>query len=103
MVSCSLPTQIFKISPFCFIVLLAFLIMLTIFMQVTQQVYVAKDWVRNANNKFEIEAQTRRDVEKALDIANHEKTQLAEKLKAAESARQSAEVGLKNAEAQAED
>ena len=103
MLSCSLPTQIFKISPFCFIVLLAFLIMLTIFMQVTQQVYVAKDWVRNANNKFEIEAQTRHDVEKALSTANHKKTQLAEKLKATENARQSIEAGLKNAEAQAED
>ena len=103
MVSYSLLTQVFKISLSCFIVLLAFLIMLTIFMQVTQQVYVAKDWVRNANNKFEIEAQTRRDVEKALSTANHKKTQLAEKLKAAENACQSIEAGLKNAEAQAED
>ena len=103
MVSCSLPTQIFKISLSCFIVLLAFLIMHNIFMQVTQQVYVTKDWVRNANNKFEAEAQTRRDVEKVLAIANYKKTQLAEKLKAAENARQSVEVGLKNAEAQAED
>ena len=34
---------------------------------------------------------------------NYEKTQLAEKLKAVESARQSAEAGLKNVEAQAED
>ena len=56
-------------------------------MQVTQQVYVAKDWVRNAHNKFDAEAQFRREVEKALSIANHEKTLLAEKLKAAESAR----------------
>ena len=57
----------------------------------------------NAHNKFNVEAQTRHDVEKALGTANHEKTQLAEKLKAAESARQSAEVGLKTAETQAED
>ena len=72
-------------------------------MQVTQQVYVAKDWVRIAHNKFDVEAQTRHEVEKALGTANHEKSQLAEKLKAAESACQSAEVGLKSAEAQAED
>ena len=72
-------------------------------MQVTQQVYVAKDWVRIAHNKFDAEAQTRHEVEKALGIANHEKSQLVEKLKAAESACQSAEVGLKSAEAQAED
>ena len=38
-----------------------------------------------------------------LGAANHEKTQLAEKLKAAESARQSAEAGLKIAEPQVED
>ena len=56
-------------------------------MQVTQQVYVAEDWVRNAHNKFDAEAQSRHEVEKALGTANHEKTQLAEKFKAAESAR----------------
>ena len=66
-------------------------------MQVTQQVYVVEDWVRNANNKLDIETQTRCDVEKALGVANHEKTQLIEKLKALESARQSAEARLKNA------
>ena len=64
---------------------------------------MAKDWVRTAQNKFDAKAQTWREVEKALGTANHEKTQLAEKLKAAESARQSAEAGLKTAEAQAED
>ena len=36
-------------------------------------------------------------------MANHEKTQLAEKFKAVESARKSAEAGLKNAETQVED
>ena len=77
--------------------------MLTIFMQVTQQVYVAEDWACNANNKFEAEAQTQRDIKKALGTTNHEKMQLAEKLKAAESACQSAEARLKNVEAQVED
>ena len=72
-------------------------------MQVTQQVYVAENWVRSANNKLDIKTQNRHDVEKALGVANHEKTQLAEKLKAVESAQQSAEAGLKNAEAQIED
>ena len=64
---------------------------------------MVEDWERNANNKFEAKAQTRRDVEKALGTTNHEKTQLAEKLKAVESVCQNAEVGLKNAKAQAED
>ena len=48
---------------------------------------MAEDWVQNAHNKFDAEAQSRCKVEKALGTANHEKTQLAEKLKAAESLR----------------
>ena len=72
-------------------------------MQVTQQVYVAEDWVQNAHNKFDAEAQSRREVEKALGIANHKKTHLAKKLKAVENACQSAEAGLKTTDAQAED
>ena len=83
--------------------LIVFLIILVISIQVTQQVYVAEDWLRNANNKLDVETQTRCDVEKSFGTANHEKTQLAEKLKAVESVRQSAEVGLKNTEAQVED
>ena len=79
--------------------LISFLIILVISMQVIQQVYVAEDWMRSANNKLNVEIQNRHDVKKALGVANHEKTQLAEKLKAVESARQSAEAGLKNAEA----
>ena len=59
--------------------------------------------MRSANNKLDVETQNRHDVEKAIGVANHKKTQLAEKLKAAESARKSAEARLKNAEAQAED
>ena len=66
--------------------LIVFLIALVISMQVTQQVYVAEDWVRNTNNDLNIEIQNWHDVEKALGVANHEKTQLAKKLKAAESA-----------------
>ena len=72
-------------------------------MQVTQQVYVAEEWVQSAHNKFDAESQSRREVEKALGTTNYEKTQLVEKLKATKSARQSAEAGLKNAEAQAEE
>ena len=59
--------------------------------------------MQNANNKLDVETQNRRDVEKALGVANHEKMQLTEKLKAVESAWQSAEAGLKNAKAQVED
>ena len=44
-------------------------------MKVTQQVYVAEDWVRNAHNKFDAESQSQSEVEKALGTTNHEKTQ----------------------------
>ena len=83
--------------------LIVFLIILVISMQVTQQVYLAEDWVRSANNSLNAEIQNWHEVEKTLGVANHEKTQLAEKLKAAESAQKSAEAGLKSAKAQAED
>ena len=59
--------------------------------------------MRSANNKLDVETQNRHDVKKAIGVANHEKTQLAEKLKAVESARKSTEAGLKNVEAQVED
>ena len=64
---------------------------------------MAEEWVQSAHNKFDAESQSRREVEKALGTTNHEKTQLVEKLKATKSARQSAEAGLKNAEAQVEE
>ena len=59
----------------------AFLIALVISMQVTQQVYVAEDWVRSTTNSLNTEVQNQHDVEKALGVANHEKIQLAKKLK----------------------
>ena len=86
MVSCSSIIQVFKKFFFIYDMLIIFLIVLVISMQVTQQVYVAEDWVRNTNNNLNIEIQNWHDVEKALGVANHEKTQLAKKLKAAESA-----------------
>ena len=95
--------QVLKINFFLSVMLIVSLIILVISMQVTQQVYMAEDWVRNANNKLYIETQSRHDVEKALGVANHKKTQLAEMLKAIERTQKSAEAGLKNAEAQAED
>ena len=55
--------------------------------------------MRTTHNKFDAEVQTWREIEKALSTVNHEKTQLVEKFKAAESARQSDETGLKTAEA----
>ena len=80
-----------------------FLITMVISTQVTQQVYVAEDWVWSATTNLNAEIQNQYDIEKALGKANHEKTQLAKKLKVAENGWKSVEVGLKSAEAQAED
>ena len=81
----------------------AFLITMVISSQVTQQVYVAEDWVQSATTNPNAEIQNRYDIEKALGTANHEKTQLVKKLKVAENGRKSVEAGLKSAGAQAED
>jgi len=55
-----------------------------IVMQVTQQVYMAEEWVRNASNRFDAESHSRHEVEKALGAVKEEKMQLAEKLKVSE-------------------
>ena len=41
-------------------------------MQVTQQIYVAKEWVRNARDKVKVEAHSRFEVEKALGALKEE-------------------------------
>ena len=72
-------------------------------MQVTSQVYMAEEWVRNAYNKSETQSLSWREVEKALGAVKEEKTQLAEKLKTLEHECLSALAGLKTTKAQVED
>ena len=43
-------------------------------MQVTQQVFVTEECIRNAHNKFEAESNFRREVEKAFGSVKEEKT-----------------------------
>ena len=74
-----------------------------IVMQLTQQVYVAKEWVRNARDEIKVEANSRLEVEKALRVLKKEDAQLSEKLKEADKARQSVEAGLKTTKRQIED
>ena len=74
-----------------------------IVMQLTQQVYVAEEWVRNARDEVRAETNSRLEVEKTLGALKEEHAQLVEKLKEADKARQSAEVGLKTTERQTED
>ena len=72
-------------------------------MQVTQQVFVAKECVKSAHNKFEVESNFWHKVERALGSAKEEKNQLAKKLKTSEHEHQRSLAGLKNTESQAED
>lgn len=64
---------------------------------------MAKEWVRNANNRFDVESHSWLEVEKALRAVKEEKTQLAKKMKVSEHKHQSALAGQKNAETQVED
>ena len=64
-------------------------------MQVTQQIYVAEEWVKNTRDEVNTEAQSRLEDEKALGALKQEKAGLFKKLKEAIQARDNAEVGLK--------
>ena len=78
-------------------------IIFVVFGQITQQVFVAMEWYRDACKRTNVEALTCADVEKSLGAARQEQIELSEKLKVADQARSSAEAGLKTAERQAED
>ena len=71
-------------------------------MQVTQQIFVAEEWVKDARNQVKAEAYFRAEVEKSLEALKQEKAELTDKLVEAERACSNAEAGLKIAERQAE-
>ena len=73
------------------------------YMQITQQVYVAKEWVRNSHDKVKAGVQSRLEVEKALGALKEEHAQLSEKFKESDKAKLSAEASLKTMERQMED
>ena len=75
----------------------------TTFTQVTQQIYVVKEWVKNSREKVNVEIQSRLVAKKVAGVFRQEKESLAEKVKEAIQARDSAEAGLKTMERQAED
>ena len=74
-----------------------------VFGQITQQVFVAEEWVHDARNEANAEALSHADVEKSLGPLKQEQAELSEKLKVIDQARLSAEAGLKTVERQAED
>ena len=72
-------------------------------MQVTQQIFVAEEWVRNARKEANAVDLTRADVKKSLGALKQVQVELFEKLKEADQACRSAEAGLKTVERQVED
>ena len=72
-------------------------------MQLTQQVYVAEEWVRNAHDEVKAKALSRHEVEKTLRALKEEHVQLSKKLKEADKACLSVEAGLKAIERQMKD
>ena len=72
-------------------------------MQVTQQIFVAEECVKDARTQVKVEAYSRAEVEKYLRTLKQEKAKLSNKLVEAERANLSAKVSLKIAERQAKD
>ena len=72
-------------------------------MQVTQKIFVAEEWVKDACNQVKVEAYSRAEVEKYLRTLKQEKAKLSNKLVEAEMACLSAKVSLKTVERQAKD
>ena len=65
--------------------------------------FVAEEYCGNNRKLAEVEALSRAEVEKSLGSLKQEQFEMSEKIKEVEKNRRSAEVGLKNAESQAED
>ena len=72
-------------------------------MQAIQEVFVAEEWVNNTWNEARVEANLCVKANRALGICEQKNKELTKNLATKHSARLSAETGLKNAEAQAED
>ena len=63
-------------------------------MQVTQQIFMAEEWVRNVHNEVRAKAYSHLKVKKALGALKQEKAELSENPKEANKACLSAEAGI---------
>ena len=70
-------------------------IIFVIFGQVTQQVFMAKEWYHDARKRADAETLSHADVEKLLRAIKQEQSELFEKLKMADQAHSSTKAGLK--------
>ena len=64
-------------------------------MQVTQQVFVAEEWVKNSREKLNAEVQSRLAAEKVTGALKLDKERLSKEVKEAIKARDNVEAGLK--------
>ena len=64
---------------------------------------MAEDWIKDAHSEAKAEFNTQSEVEKEVGTLKEGQAKLSEQLKEAVRARDSSEVGLKNAEMQAEE
>ena len=72
-------------------------------LQVTQQVFVAEEWVKNAHSEARVALDARSKVEVELGALKENHSKMAKQLKEAVKARDSAEAGLKMTERQFEE
>lgn len=72
-------------------------------MQVTQQIYVAEEWNKNAHLEAQVAAQSQSEAERSLGSLKENYSLLSKQLKEMTNQRNSLDTGLKNAEARAED
>ena len=72
-------------------------------MQITQEVFVFEEWVKDVWYDVKNEVHLCLETEKALGAAKEENKELLSKLIAKERERKSTKAGLKNAQTQAED
>ena len=67
-------------------------------MQITQQIYVIEDWVKNARSEAKVAFNAQSEVEVELGALRESQAKLSEQLKEAVRARDSSEAGLKTTE-----
>ena len=71
-----------------------------LFIQVTQQVFVAEEWVKNARGETRLAQDAQAEVEVQLGALKEKQAKMAERLKDAIKAKDSAEAGLKTTKRQ---
>ena len=69
-----------------------------VFVQVAQQIFVAKEWVRDTRNEANVADLARANVEKSLGALKQEQAKLSEKLKDLDQVRRSTKAVLKTVE-----